>query len=211
MWVPADQKGQASLTAALVLIGLVVAGAWIWNSLDYDTRDIIIEDVLPVGFLILAGAVVMWLGIRKMKSRKYLALRKQRLIQRLQAEPSSERRLDLAFTLVELNGYELYGLEAVASILSSLFHTTLKTSIEDKQHRIRGMAASYLGAIQDRTAIPLLLKALEDDHAYVRGCAALALGRMRVAEAKEKLTYVMKEDWDQTVRSRAREALERLA
>ncbi len=211
MWVPADQKGQASLTAALVLIGLVVAGAWIWNSLDYDTRDIIIEDVLPVGFLILAGAVVMWLGIRKMKSRKYLALRKQRLIQRLQAEPSSERRLDLAFTLVELNGYELHGLEAVASILSSLFQTTLKTSIEDKQHRIRGMAASYLGAIQDRTAIPLLLKALEDDHAYVRGCAALALGRMRVAEAKEKLTYVMKEDWDQTVRSRAREALERLA
>ena len=73
------------------------------------------------------------------------------------------------------------------------------------------MAASQLGVVRDQTAIPLLIKALEDDHAYVRGCAALALGRMRVGEAKDKLAYVMKEDWDQTVRSRAREAWERIA
>jgi HEAT repeat protein len=51
---------------------------------------------------------------------------------------------------------------------------------------------------------------LEDDHAYVRACAALALGRMRAGEAKKKLEQVMQEDWDQTVRSRAREALERI-
>ena len=55
-----------------------------------------------------------------------------------------------------------------------------------------------------------LLAALEDDHAYVRASAALALGRMRAAEAKQKLMSVMQDDWDQTVRSRAREALERL-
>jgi HEAT repeat protein len=72
------------------------------------------------------------------------------------------------------------------------------------------MAASSLGAIQDKTAVATLLKALEDDHAYVRGCAALALGRLKETEAKDKLAYVMKEDWDQTVRSRAREALERI-
>jgi hypothetical protein len=33
---------------------------------------------------------------------------------------------------------------------------------------------------------------------------------MRASEAKAKLESVMREDWDQTVRSRAREALERL-
>jgi hypothetical protein len=33
---------------------------------------------------------------------------------------------------------------------------------------------------------------------------------MRASEAKEKLTAVMEEDWDQTVRSRSKEALERI-
>jgi HEAT repeat protein len=73
------------------------------------------------------------------------------------------------------------------------------------------MAASHLGVLQDPRAIPVLLAALEDDHAYVRACAALGLGRMRAREAKDKLAQVMKDDWDQTVRSRAREALERIA
>jgi hypothetical protein len=36
------------------------------------------------------------------------------------------------------------------------------------------------------------------------------LGRLRASEAKEKLTTVMEEDWDQTVRSRSKEALERI-
>ena len=58
--------------------------------------------------------------------------------------------------------------------------------------------------------MPLLVKALEDDHAYVRSCAALGLGRLRATEARERLVTVMEEDWDQTVRSRAKEALERL-
>ena len=73
------------------------------------------------------------------------------------------------------------------------------------------MAASYLGVLQYRPAIALLLRALEDDHAHVRASAALALGRMRAIEARGKLEYTMKEDWDQTVRSRAREAFERIS
>jgi HEAT repeat protein len=51
---------------------------------------------------------------------------------------------------------------------------------------------------------------LEDDHAYVRASAALGLGRMRALEARERLLRAMEDDWDQTVRSRAREALERI-
>ena len=55
------------------------------------------------------------------------------------------------------------------------------------------------------------MKALEDDHANVRGSAALALGRIPATEAKAKLEYTMKEDWDQTVRSRSRESVERMS
>jgi HEAT repeat protein len=58
--------------------------------------------------------------------------------------------------------------------------------------------------------VPLLVKALEDDHAYVRSCAALGLGRLRATETRERLAKVMEEDWDQTVRSRAKEALEQM-
>jgi hypothetical protein len=36
------------------------------------------------------------------------------------------------------------------------------------------------------------------------------LGRLRATETRKRLKIVMEQDWDQTVRSRAREALERM-
>jgi HEAT repeat protein len=132
------------------------------------------------------------------------------LIAAFEQETARDKKLDLAFQLIEVNEYRLKGLEIVAPTLKDLLVTTLQRAVGDKQHRIRGMAASHLGVLQDMTVVPLLVKALEDDHAYVRSCAALGLGRLRALDAKERLTTVMKEDWDQTVRSRAREALERM-
>ncbi len=133
------------------------------------------------------------------------------MIARFEQETLANKRRDLAFELIEVNRYTLKGLEPIAPALVEVLVTTLKTMLGDKQHRIRGMAASYLGVLQDKQVIPILLKALEDDHAHVRACAALGLGRLKAFEAKERLTVVMQDDWDQTVRSRAREALERMA
>lgn len=203
-------RGQASLTSVLVLIGLIVAAVWVWKNLGYDTQDFIVEEVLPVMFVTFLTGIGLWGIVRKTRERRNWRMRRERLITQFQAEQSEDKRLQLAFDLVELNGYQGKGLESVAPAMAELFRKTLKTALGDKQHRIRGMAASHLGAIQDSPSTPLLMKALEDDHAYVRSCAALALGRMRAGDAREKLTYLMKEDWDQTVRSRAREALERM-
>jgi HEAT repeat protein len=111
---------------------------------------------------------------------------------------------------VEVNQYKAQGLETIAEPMAKLFIWTMNTALGDKQHRVRGMAASYLGILKHTESIPLLIRFLEDDHAHVRACAALALGRMRAQEAKEKLEETMKDDWDQTVRSRSREALERI-
>ena len=206
-----NQRGQANLTVALALVILVVGGIWIWNHLDFDTQDFVVDEVVPILFLAVALALVTWVNVRKVKRAKHKKERRAVLLKKFSSEKAPRKRFDLASQLIELNDYRLEGLESVAPDMAEVFLYTFKRSMGDKQHRFRGMAASYLGVVQHRDSIPLLINALEDDHAYVRGCAALALGRMRATEAKSKLEYTMKEDWDQTVRSRSREAVERMS
>jgi hypothetical protein len=205
-----DDHGQTNLTTILAVVGLIVAGVWGWKRLSSDAQDYVVEHVMPIAVVTMLAVGSIWAVISKVRQRRHQRRRRERLITLFERESSPERRRDLAFLLIELNDYRVQGLERITPALVEVLITTLKTAVGDKQHRLRGMAASHLGVLQDKQAIPVLLKALEDDHAYVRAGAALGLGRMRAAEAKEKLADVMKEDWDQTVRSRAREALERI-
>ncbi len=204
------QSGQANLTAILLLLAVVVAGVWVWKRLSPETQDLIIDQGIPLAVVVLVVGTLLWLLVRKVRRARRRRQVRTRLIEAVRKEPSTEKRLELAFNLIEVNDYQRAGLESIAPELQNLFMTTLKRALGDKQHRIRGMAASHLGVIGDQSAVAALLAALDDDHAYVRACAALGLGRLRAVEAKEKLALVSKDDWDQTVRSRAREALERI-
>jgi hypothetical protein len=206
-----DQRGQANLTAILALIGLMVASVWAWKRLTPDTQDYVLEQAVPVAVAVAVAGILGWRVVRHIRRRRVRVQMRSRLIARFERETVASKRRDLAFELIEVNRYILKGLEPLAPALVGVLVTTLKTALGDKQHRIRGMAASYLGVLQDKQVIPLLLKTLEDDHAHVRACAALGLGRLNALEAKDKLAVVMQDDWDQTVRSRAREALERMA
>ncbi len=204
------QSGQANLTTILLLLGLVVSGVWVWKRLSPDMQDLIIDQALPLAALSLAIMAVAWILIGKIVKRRRRNQQRARLIKLFESQTASDKRLTLAFAVIEVNEYRRVGLEAIASQFQELFVTTLKRALGDKQHQVRGMAASHLGVIGDDAAVAHLLAALEDDHAYVRSSAALGLGRLRATAAKDKLAYVSKEDWDQTVRSRAREALERI-
>jgi len=194
----------------LLGLGLIVAGIWVWHHLNFDTQDYIIDEIIPIIGIVVIVSVGIWVSWGKWRTRQDRLRLRDRLIQRFQKEPSPHKQRDLAFTLVEVNQFEVQGLEELVEPMAKLFIWTLNTALGDKQHRVRGMAASYLGILKHTESIPLLIRFLEDDHAHVRACAALALGRMRAQEAKEKLEETMKEDWDQTVRSRSREALERI-
>ncbi|THJ12283.1 MAG: HEAT repeat domain-containing protein [Nitrospira sp. CG24C] len=205
-----SESGQTNIVAIVILVGVVITGVWVWKRLSFDTQDYVIDQAIPVAFAGLVVAAGLFILVRAFNRRRTQRRERAKLLVAFERATVQEKRLEIAFTLMEINGYRAEGLESVAPALRDLFATTLQRALSDEQHRIRGMAASYLGALNDRTVIPLLLKALEDEHAYVRSSAALGLGRLRADEAKEKLTTVMKEDWDQTVRSRSKEALERI-
>ena len=203
-------SGQANLTAIALLLGTVITAVWVWKRLSPETQDYLIDQAVPIALLGAVCVVVVWAGVRMVRARNRRLRRRATLLARFMRETSPEKRLETAFALIEVNNYRVEGLESAVPALKELFATTLQRAVGDKQHRIRGMAASYIGVLQDLSVVPLLVKALEDDHAYVRSCAALALGRLRATETKERLLTVMKDDWDQTVRSRAKEALERM-
>ena len=203
-------SGQANLTAIALLVGLLITGVWVWKRLSLETQDYLIDQAIPMALLGAVVLVVVWVMVRVVRRRTQRLRRRVTLLARLSRETAPEKRLETAFALIEVNGYRREGLESAVPALKELFVTTLQRALGDKQHRIRGMAASHLGVLQDLSVVPVLVKALEDDHAYVRSCAALALGRLRATETKERLATVMKDDWDQTVRSRAKEALERM-
>ncbi len=204
------QSGHANLTTIFLLLGLVVSGVWVWKRLSPDVQDVIIDQAIPLAALGLAALTVVWVLAGKIRARRRRHQKRARLIKLFESQTAADKRLQLAFAVIEVNEYRRVGLEEIAPRFQELFLTTLKRALGDKQHQVRGMAASHLGVIGDDTVVPHLLAALEDDHAYVRSSAALGLGRLRATAAKEKLAYVSKEDWDQTVRSRAREALERI-
>ena len=205
-----SESGQTNLIAIAVLVGVVIAGVWVWKRLSFNTQDYVIDQAIPMAFVGLVIAAGLWMLVRAFNRRRAQRRERAKLLAVFERATVQEKKLEIAFELIDMNGYRAEGLESVTPALRDLFASTLQQALGDKQHRIRGMAASYLGVLNDRTVIPLLVKALEDDHAYVRSCAALGLGRLRASEAKEKLTTAMEKDWDQTVRSRSKEALERI-
>ena len=205
-----SQRGQVNPTVALLLVGFVVACVWIWKRLPLDVQDLIVEQAVPILAVATAVIFLIWRLARRVRRRREMLRERAILLARFQRETSREKRFDLACELIELNDYKLEGLESVGKDFLEIFSRTVKTALGDKEHRVRGMAASYLSVVRDPEVVPILMKVLEDDHWWVRSQAALGLGRMRAKEAKAKLEYMAKEDWDQTVRSRCREALERI-
>ncbi len=205
-----QDQGRANLTAIAVLAGLLITGVWIWKRLPVDQQEQIIDQAVPVALGVLALGLLFLAVIGTIRRRARQRRELDRLVTAFSRETTQDKKLDISFAIIECNGYRIDGLEEVTPELKELWGATLERALGDKQHRVRGMAASHLGVLQDKSTVPLLMKALEDDHAYVRACAALGLGRLRASEARERLVQLATDDGDQTVRGRAREALDQI-
>ena len=204
------ERGPVNLAAIAALLGVIVAGVWVWKRLPLDTQTYVIDQALPLAAGGLAVGLIILAVTRTVRRRVLRRRERDRLIASFQQETEPSKKLDLSFALIEGNAYRTEGLAPIIPELKALWDSTLRQALGDERHRIRGMAASHLGLLQDTSVVPLLLKALEDDHPYVRSCAALGLGRLRAVEARERLSQVAKDDGDQSVRGRAREALDRM-
>ena len=54
------ESGRTNLAAIAVLVGLVIAGVWVWKRLSLDTQEYVIDQAIPMAFAGLVIAAGLW-------------------------------------------------------------------------------------------------------------------------------------------------------
>jgi HEAT repeat protein len=135
-----------------------------------------------------AGRVLISLGDRSSLAPLHEALSDQTFIVRMHA----------AEALLTIAGVEELG--------------TVRDLIEkDSDPTVRAHAARVLAGVRDPAVVPILISALGDESAMVRGEAADSLGAVGFASGRAALEKAAKSDPDAGVRDRAAAALQRIS
>src|SRR2546425_7242084 len=67
-----SESGQTNLIAIAVLVGVVIAGVWVWKRLSLDTQGYVIDQAIPmafVGLVIAAGRLMVVPGLNRRKAQ----------------------------------------------------------------------------------------------------------------------------------------------
>ena len=102
-------SGQTNLTAIAILLGTVITAVWVWKRLSLDTQDYLIDQAIPIALLAVVCLVIVWLIVRAVRGRQQRLRRREMLLARFTRETASDKRLETAFALVEVNNYRLGG------------------------------------------------------------------------------------------------------
>ena len=94
-----------------------------------------IDQAIPVAFAGLVIAAGLFLLIRAFNRRRGQRRERAKLIAAFNQATVQEKKLEIAFALIEVNGYRAKGLESVMPALRDLFSTTLQSALGDKQLR----------------------------------------------------------------------------
>ncbi|MGQ0695479.1 MAG: hypothetical protein ACT4OL_07880, partial [Nitrospiraceae bacterium] len=80
------ERGQANPTVIAIIVGLIVAGVWIWKRLSPDTQEYVIDQAVPVAAGGLAVGLIVLTVVLKFSRRVARRREQDRLIEAFQRE-----------------------------------------------------------------------------------------------------------------------------
>ena len=90
-------QGQTNLTVLAVLIGLIVAGVWIWKRLPADTQDYIVDQAVPMAAMGLALAILLFIPIRAVLRRHAKSQERTKMLTLFERATAQDKKLETAF------------------------------------------------------------------------------------------------------------------
>ncbi|MGZ8383413.1 MAG: hypothetical protein ACXWWE_05330, partial [Nitrospira sp.] len=123
------QQGQMIPLLFVVLIILIIVAVWTWKRLSVEAQDYIVDQAVPMTIIGLVCALLLFIPINAFRRRLARSQERTRLLALFEQATVQEKRLDLAFALLESNDYRLDGLDSALPALKELFVTTLQRAL----------------------------------------------------------------------------------
>ena len=203
-----DERGNIGIFILTHLLAAILVGFLLWSVFPSAWKDFLRDG--PWGIVAAAAACGLVLvsivrGVLERREHKNAHDRVAKVF-REATDPALQKRAGL--WLVDHDRSQPGRLADAGPALFDVLLRIMKTDPE-KLDRTRG--ANGLGVLGDPRAIAPLLVATQDEYAFVRAEAALALGKLKATQAEKRLREMVEDDWDANARGRAKEALERIA
>ena len=202
------ERGNIGIFILTHLLVAILVGFLLWSVFPPAWKDFLKGGPWGIVAALVAGAIVAVSIVRGVLQRREHKKAHDRVAKvfREATDPALQKRA--ALWLVD---HDRTHPERLADAGPGLFDVLLRIMKADAEKLDRTRAANGLGVLGDPRAIGPLLAATQDEYAFVRAEAALALGKLKATEAEKRLREMVEDDWDANARGRAREALERLA
>ena len=99
-----SESGNANLAAIVVLVGVIIAGVWVWKRLSLDTQGYVIDQAIPMAFAGLVIAAGLFMLVRAFNRRRAQRRERAKLLAAFERATVQEKKLEIAFELIDLNG-----------------------------------------------------------------------------------------------------------
>jgi hypothetical protein len=201
------ERGNIGIFILTRLLAVILVGFFLWSIFPPAWKDFLQEGPWGIVVAVLACIVVVVSTVRGVFERRAHKRAHARVAKvfREATDPALQKRA--ALWLVE---HDRNHPERLAGAGPALYDVLLRIMKTDPEKLDRTRAANGLGVLGDLRAIAPLLAATQDEYAFVRAEAALALGKLKATQAEKRLREMVKDDWDANARGRAKEALERI-
>ncbi len=202
------QRGNIGIFILTHLLVAILVCFLLWSIFPPAWKDFLKGGPWGIVAALMVGAIVVVSIVRGTLRRREHKNAHDRVAKVFQEMTDPALQKKAALWLVE---HDRTNPERLADAGPGLFDVLLRIMKTDAEKLDRTRAANGLGVLGDPRAIGPLLAATNDEYAFVRAEAALALGKLKATQAEKRLREMVEDDWDANARGRAKEALERIA